>query len=72
MEKLLFVFGIISIVACVLSLLYGALNRFGYYNLLDADGGKYTKLRRRMTTSFALGIVLAVVGIACLVIRSKI
>ena len=72
MEYLLLVFGIISIVACDLSLLYAALNRFGYHNLLDAEGDKYTRLRRRMTVFFALGIALAVVGIACLVIRSKI
>lgn len=72
MEKSLLIVGIISIIACVLSLLYAALNRFGYYNILDADGDKYTRLHRRMTVSFTLGIALAIVGIACLFIRSKI
>ena len=70
MDKLLLVVGIISIVAGVLSLLYAALNRFAYYHLLDAEGDIYKKLHRRRAVSFAAGIALAVVGIACLFIRS--
>lgn len=70
MEKTLLVVGIISIIACVLSLLYAALNRFGYYNILDAEADKYKKLHQGMIASFALGVAFAVVGIACLFIRS--
>ncbi len=69
MEKLLLTAGIISMVACVLSLLYAVLNRIGYYNLLDGDGEVYKKLHRRMTYSFVLSIVFAAVGAACFLIR---
>ena len=70
MEELLLIVGIISIIVSVLSLLYSALKRHGYYNLLDGEGDIYTRLRRRMIVSFAVGIVLAVIGIACIICYS--
>lgn len=72
MEQLLFIFGIISIIACVLSLLFALLNRHGYYNLHDGEGDIYARLRRRMIISFITGIILAVTGTACIIASSVI
>ena len=71
MKKLLLIIAVISIIVCVLSLLFSALNRHGYYNLLDGDGDMYISLRRRMVISFVIGIIFAAIGIACVVIRAK-
>ena len=71
MKKLLLIFGIILIIAGVLALLFAALSRFGYYNLLDASSEKYAVLRRRMNISFIAGLVLAALGAACLFIRTR-
>ena len=70
--KELLIIGIISIIACVLSLLYAVLNRHGYYHLHDGEGDMYTRLHRRMIVSFLVGIVLAVIGVACIIIWTKI
>ncbi len=70
MEELLLIVGIISVIVSVLSLLYSALNRHGYYNLLDGEGDIYTRLHRRMIVFFVIGIVLAVIGIVCVIIYS--
>ena len=70
--KELLIIGIISIIACVLSMLYAALNRHGYYHLHDGEGDMYTRLHRRIIVSFAVGIVLAVIGVACIIIWTKI
>lgn len=72
MKELLLIVGIISIIACVLSLLYAALNRHGYYHLLDGEGDMYTRLHRRMIVFFVVGIVLAVIGVVCIIIWTKI
>ncbi len=65
---MLLVIGIISIIASVLSFLYATLNRIGYYNLLDGEGEMYIRMHRRMMGSFVIGIILAVIGIACIFI----
>ena len=70
MKILLLIVGIICIVAGVLSLMFAALNRHGYYNLLDGENDIYIRLRRRMIIFFAVGIVLAVIGIVCIIIYS--
>jgi len=68
MPKLLLIVGIAIIVAGAIALLFSALQRYGYYNLLDADAERYIKLRRRMIRFFAIGITLVVIGIACIII----
>lgn len=68
--EILLVVGIISVIVGVISLALAALNRHGYYNLLDGEGDIYTRLRRRMIVFFVIGIVLAVIGIACIMIYS--
>ncbi len=72
MKKLLLIVGIVSLIACVLSLLFAALNLFGYYHVLDGSPDLFVRLHRRMILFFVIGIVLAVVGIMCFIIRSKI
>lgn len=71
MKKLLLIFGIILIAAGVLALLFAALNRFGYYNLLDGSAEQYAALRRRMNISFFAGLALAALGAVCIFIRTR-
>ena len=71
MKKMLLIAGIILIIAGVLSLLYAALNLFGYYHVLDGSAGLYSRMYRRMITFGLSGIVLAVLGIVSLFIRLK-
>ena len=72
MKKLLLIVGIMSIIVCVLSLLFAALNLFGYYHVLDGTAELYIRLHRRMIIFFVIGIVFAVIGIVCFIIRTKI
>ena len=71
MKKLLLIAGVVLIIVCVLSLLYSFLNLFGYYNVLDGSPELYTKMHSRMIVFFAVGIVLALLGTACIVIKSR-
>ncbi len=71
MRKLLLIIGIVSLVACVLFLLLAALSLFGYYHILDGSPDLYVRLHRRMIVFFIIGIILAVIGVVCLIIRSK-
>lgn len=68
MRTILLIVGIVSIVIGVMSLLFSMLSRHGYCHLLDGDGDKYIRLRRRMKLFFVIGIITAVVGIACILI----
>jgi uncharacterized membrane protein len=72
MENLLLIIGIISMIVSVLALLYAALNRNGYYNLLDGESDMYVRMHRRMIVFFVIGIVLAVIGVACIIIYAKV
>ncbi len=71
MRKLLLVIGIISFIACALSLGIAAFNWLGYNNLMDGSPELYSRLHSRMIFYFAVGAVLALVGIVCVVIRLK-
>ena len=72
MRKILLIVGIISVISCVLALLFAALNWYGYYHVLDGTAELYSRLRRRMVLFSVIGSGLAVVGIVCFIIRSKI
>jgi len=72
MKKLLLIVGIISLIACALSLLFSAIYWFGYYHVLDGTAELYIRLHSRMIIFFVIGIVLAVIGTASLIIRPKI
>lgn len=71
MKKLLLILGIVIILAGVTALLFSALNLFGYYHLLDGEADMYVAMHRRMIAFFVIGIVLAVLGTACMSIRTK-
>ena len=72
MKKLLLIIGIVTIVACVLFVLFALLNMHAYYNLFDGTAEHYNWLHKRMIISFVIGIILAVTGAVCFIIRSKI
>ena len=69
MKKILLIIGIVAIVACILALAYAALNMFGYYSVLDGSSELYVRLHQRAITFFVVGIVLAVIGIVCMIVR---
>ncbi len=72
MKKLLLIIGIVCVIVCVLFFLYAALNLFGYHNVLDGSPELYRRMHHRMTVYFTAGVVLAVIGAAIFIIRSKI
>ena len=71
MKTFLLITGIVVMIACVLSLLFAALNLFGYYRVLDGSPELYRDLQRRAIVFAALGLGLAAVGAACLIVRAK-
>ena len=71
MKKMLLIAGFILIIACVLSLLYAALNLYVYYHALDGSADLYSRLHRTAVTFGLIGIVLAVLGAVCFIIRLK-
>ena len=71
MKKLLLIIGVVIIIAGVIALLFSALQRFGYYHLFDGDADLYIRSHWRMIISLVIGIVLAVIGAVCLIIRTK-
>ena len=71
MKKLLFITGIVSLSAGLVSLAISALSRVGYYHLMDGSADLYSSLYQRMIGCFAAGIILAVAGMICMVIRFK-
>ena len=70
MKKSLLVIGILLIIAAAMCLAFGALNLFGYYNVLDGSNELYRTLHQRMTIFFLIGIILGVIGAVSLIIRS--
>ena len=71
MKKWLLVIGIILIVASVVSLLFAALQLFGYYHVLDGSAALYARLHQRAIVSFIVGGVLACGAVACLILRAR-
>ena len=71
MKKLLLIIGVVIVVAGIIALLFSALQLYGYYHLLDGESDMYIGLHRRMIIYFVLGIVFAVIGAVCLIIRTK-
>ena len=71
MKKLLLVLEIVIIIVGMIALLFSALQRHGYYHLLDGDADMYIGLRRKMIIFFVIGIVLEVIGTACIIIRAR-
>ncbi len=71
MKKLLLIWSIVLSIAGVMALLFSALQRYGYYNLLDGDADIYMRLHCRIIISFVIEIVLVALGAVCLMIRIK-
>ena len=71
MKKLLLIIGVVIVIAGVIALLFSALQRYGYYHLLDGDADMYIGLHWRMIISLVIGIVLVAMGAVCLIIRAK-
>ena len=71
MKKLLLIIGVVIVIAGVIALLFSALQRYGYYHLLDGDADMYIGLHWRMIISLVIGIVLVAMGAVCLIIRTK-
>ena len=71
MKKLLLILGIVLSIVGVIALLFSALQRYGYYHLLDGDAELYMGLHRRMNIFGVIGIVLVVFGVVCFIIRNK-
>lgn len=71
LKKLLLIAGVVIIVAGVIALIFSALQRYGYYHLLDGDADMYIRLHWGMIISFAIGIVLVAIGAVCLIIHAK-
>lgn len=71
MKTIIFIVGIVMIVLCVLSLLFALLNALGYYHLYDGSAEHYHLLHQRMIVYFVIGIVLAVIGTVCIILRFK-
>ena len=69
MKKLLLIIGILIIIIGVISLLFSALQGYEYYHLLDGDTDMHIGLHRRMIIYFVIGIILVVIGAACIIIR---
>lgn len=69
MKKLLLIMGIVILIAGVIALLFSALQGYGYYHLLDGDADLYIRLHRRMLLFFVIGMILAVIGVSCIIIR---
>ena len=71
MKKLLLILGIVSIIACVVSLLMAALGWMGYYHLMDGSSELYTSLHRRMIVGAILAVVFAASAVVCFLLRAK-
>ena len=71
MKKTLLIIGIVLIVICVLSLMYAALNMFGYRSVLDGSADLYSRMHRRGIIFGITGIVLAAAAVACFIIRTR-
>ena len=71
MKTFLLITGIVVMIACVLSLLFAALNLFGYYHTQDGSPELYARMHRRATVFFIVGAVLAFVAVVFLIVRGR-
>lgn len=71
MKKGLLIVGIVSIIVCVVFLLFAALYLYGYYHVLDGSAGLYSRLHQKTILFLIIGVIWAVIGTVCLIIRSN-
>ena len=72
MRKVLLIAGIIVFVACAIVFLAAIFFNYAYMHVLDGSTELYARLHSRAVISLVVGIVLAVIGIVCFIVRSKI
>ena len=72
MKKTLLVIGIIAVILAFLSLAYSGLNLFMYYKTLDGSSSLYSRLHNGSIVFLIIGIILAVTGAACFIVRKKV
>lgn len=72
MRKILLIAGIIVFVACAIAFLAAIFFNYSYMHVLDGSTELYARLHSRAVISLVIGIVLAVIGIVCFIIRSKV
>ena len=71
MKTFLLIVGIIVIIACVLSVLFAALNLYGYYHTHDGSSELYARMQRRAAIFFTVGAVAAAVAVVFLIVRGR-
>ena len=71
MKIFLLVLGIVMIAAAVLSVLFAALNLYGYYHTHDGSPELYARMQRRAVIFFIVGAVLAAAAVVCFIVRAK-
>lgn len=71
MKKTLLFLGIITLVIGIFVILWGLLNWFMFYHVLDGSFDLYNRLEMQMIISFAVGAIFTVGGIICLIVRKK-
>ncbi len=71
MKKSLLVFGILLLIAAVLSFALAALNLFAYRHVMDGSPELFDRLHQRAVLFIVLGAVLALSGTVCLIVRAK-
>lgn len=72
MRKILLIAGIILFVACAIAFLAAIFFNYAYMHVLDGSAELYARLHSRAVIALVVGIVLAVVGIVCFIVRSKV
>ena len=72
MRKILLIAGIIVFVACAIAVLAAIFFNYMYMHVLDGSTELYARLHSRAIISLVVGIVLAVIGIVCFIVRSKV
>ncbi|MBQ7523765.1 MAG: hypothetical protein IJT07_04530 [Oscillospiraceae bacterium] len=72
MKKVLLIVGITAFVVCGVLLLLAAFNLLSFRTVMDGSADLYQKLQSRATRNLILGIVFAVIGAVCIILRAKI
>ena len=72
MRKALLIIGIIVLALGAIALLLALFFKWAYGGVLDGSQALYDRLHQRMIISFVTGIILAVIGVVCLIVRSKV
>ena len=69
MKNLLLIVGIVSLIGSALAMWFSVMNRFIYNGLMDGRSEVYVTLHQRMMVSGVIGIILAVIGAVCMILR---